>query len=288
MKTEVQISKICGLCYGSNNAINKTRETLEKEKNVVIYKEILHNQNVIKELVNNGVILKNDINEINPNDFVIIRTHGEPYCTFSYFKRKNIRYLDCTCPNVKTINYLVKEKDESGYKIIIIGKRNHPEVIGTSGWCTSPILIENKDDLKTLNLSLEKYYLVVQTTFSKDKAELLIKKIKHIMDKSNKIFEYRNTICNAQKNINLASIDLAKNVDIVIVLGGKNSSNSKELFANVSAIKEAYFIENPYESLELIENKKIIKGKRIGITAGASTLKEDILKTKELIENKLK
>ena len=287
MCANVYISEICGLCYGSNNAISKTRESLKENKNIVIYKEILHNKNVIKELENNGATIKDNLEEISPNDYVIVRAHGEPFSTFEYFENNNIKYLDCTCPNVKAINHLVKAKEKDGFKIIIIGKHNHPEVIGTAGWCNSPFVIEEEKELTNIDFKNDKYYLVVQTTFSKDKAFELIEKITTLMNKSNKIFEYKNTICNAQKNINKASEELASKVDVMIVIGGKNSSNSKELFNNVNNIVKSYFIESPFDIVTLINENKILKNQKIGITAGASTMKEDILKTKELIENNL-
>lgn len=285
-KTEISISKKCGLCYGSNNAINKTNDILEVENNVVLYKEILHNKNVMKRLKESGASLKNSLNEITSNDYVIIRAHGEPLSTFQYFKKNKINYLDCTCPNVKTIHLLVKEKNELGYKIIIIGKKNHPEVIATSGWCSSPILIENENDIKNINLNFEKYFLVVQTTFSKDTSLILIDEVKKALESSKKIFEYKNTICNAQKLINEHSIELANKVDIMIVIGGKNSSNSIELFNKMRSIVTTYFIEDKDQLLNLIEENKILPGQKIGITAGASTLNEDIINAKKLLENK--
>lgn len=281
----VYISQICGLCYGSNNAINKTRETLKNNNNVVLYKEILHNKNVMSELEHSGAIIKDNLKELTPNDYVIIRAHGEPHSTFEYLKNNNINYLDCTCPNVKAINYLVKEKDSAGFKIIIIGKHNHPEVIATAGWCTSPFIIEEEQEIENIDLNFEKYYLVVQTTFSKDKALHLIDRIN--LKLKEKYLEYKNTICNAQKSINEASTKLAREMDIMIIIGGKNSSNSKELFNKMNTLVTSYFIENPIEVIDLIKEKKLLKTHKIGITAGASTMKEDILKTKEFIENNL-
>lgn len=292
-ESKVYISPVCGLCYGSNNAINKTRELLDKNKNVILYKEILHNQNVIKELEDKGAKIINNLKDINKDDYVVIRAHGEPSSTFTYFKKNDIKYLDCTCPNVKVIHLLVKEKDEQGYKIIIIGKHGnyketmHPEVYATSNWCTNPLIIENEDDIKNIDLSYSKYYLVCQTTFNKDKATTYINVITNIMEKYNKTFEYRNTICNAQKNINEASLNLANEVDVMIVIGGRNSSNSKELYNNLLKVKQTLFIEKPKDIIFFIRANVLDKNQKIGITAGASTMKEDILKLKEIIEKSL-
>lgn len=288
MKTEIYVSEICGLCYGSSTAINKTRDILKTNNNVVIYKELLHNKNVMQELNNNGAILKNELDELTSNDLVIIRAHGEPYSTFEFLKENNISFTDCTCPNVKAIHLLVKNKGSLGYKIIIVGKLSHPEVFATRGWCNDAFVIEEEKDILSIDLSFDKYYLVCQTTFSKDKAQILIKKIENLMNDNNKVFEYKNTICNAQKNINNAAVKLANKVDIMIVIGGKNSSNSRELFNNINRIKETYFIEEPNSVIALVKNNALKKGQKIGITAGASTMKEDILKVKTLLENSLK
>lgn len=293
-KKEIYISKTCGLCYGSNAAISKTREILKSNNNVVLYKEILHNKNVVSELQSCGAITKENLKELTNNDYVIIRAHGEPYSTFNYLEKNNIKYLDCTCPNVKAIHHLVKEKDSLGYKIIIIGKHGydskpiHPEVFATAGWCTKPILIEEEEEIKSIDLSFEKYFLVVQTTFSADKALFIIDKIEQLLLENDKTFEYKNTICNAQKSINISAAELANKVDAMIVIGGKHSSNSLELYKNVSNITKSFFIENIDELNILLNEGYFANFKKIGITAGASTLKEDIFEIKETLEKKLK
>lgn len=292
-ESKVYISETCGLCYGASNLIDKTGKLLTSNNNVVLYKEALHNSNVIKELESKGATTKNHLKDIEQNDYVIVRAHGAPCSTFDYFKKNNIKYLDCTCPNVKAIHLLVKEKDDDGYKIIIIGKQGngektmHPEVYATSKWCNNPIIIENENDIKNIDLSYEKYYLVCQTTFNIDIATKYINIVSKIMNLNNKIFEYKNTICTAQKKINDASIKLAKEMDIMIVIGGQNSSNSKELYKNLLRVKQTLFIEKPKDIIFFIRANVLDESQKIGITAGASTMKEDILKLKEIIEKSL-
>jgi len=294
MKNNIYIADVCGLCYGSKRAIDSTLNALNDHKNVTLYKEILHNKNVMDRLKERGALVKDNLNDITCDDYVIVRAHGEPYNTFKAFDNRGISYIDCTCPNVKAINLLVKLKSEEGYKIIIIGKYGfknnimHPEVNGIAGWCTtSPILIEDESEIERLDLSFDKYFLVVQTTFSKDKALNFIDKINNLIIENKKEFKYRNTICNAQKNINDSACNLAKKVDVMLVMGGKNSSNSKELFNNISKIKTTYFIENIEEVISLIHAKKLNSNQNIGITAGASTMNEDIESLKSLIHEYL-
>lgn len=294
MEEKIHIADICGLCHGSLSAVNKTIELSKKEKNVTLYKEILHNKNVIDLLKKNGTTTKNNLNELTKDDYVIIRAHGEPYNTFQYLKNKNIKYLDCTCPNVKAINLLVKKKSEEGFKIIIVGKHGfstkkmHPEVEGIAGWCIdNPIFIEDESEINNIDMSCEKYFLVMQTTFSSFKAINFTEKISKIMADNKKVFEYRNTLCNGQKNINNSAILLAEKVDVMLVMGNYNSSNSVELYNNISKIKKTYFIENKDETLKLIKNNLITKDQKIGITAGASTLKEDIIELKNFLVKNL-
>lgn len=290
---EVFISKICGLCGGASRAIEVTRELAQKEKSVVLFKEILHNKNVLEELEKKGVKVKNSLEEMEEGDFVIVRAHGEPLSTFEKLEERGIRYKDCTCPNVKAINLLVKQKDEEGFKIVIIGKYGyggkpmHPEVAGTAGWCTNPVLLEKEEEIDLLKLNYEKYFLVVQTTFSKEKAKKMIEELKEKMHKAGKVFEFKNTICNAQKNINIASKELAQDMDAMIVIGGKNSSNTKELFLSISEICPAFHIEKEEELISLIENGELNGYEKIGLTAGASTMLEDVEKMKTIIENRL-
>ena len=290
---KVLVSKVCGLCAGSRLAIDKTREAVKNQKNVVLFKEILHNKNVLKELENQGASTKNLLEEMTEKDYVIIRAHGEPKSTYDNLNSRNIKYLDCTCGNVKAINFLVNKKEAEGYKIILIGKYGfngkemHPEVKGTSGWCTNPIMIEDESEVDNIDMSYPKYFLVIQTTFSKTKAEKILEKIKNVMNENKKIFEYKNTICDAQKNINIASKQLAEKVDVMIVIGGKNSSNTKELYNAMKDIKPSYHIENQTDLLELINLGLISHNQTIGLTAGASTMLEDIENIKKFLETKV-
>lgn len=290
---KVIMSKVCGLCAGSKLAIDNTRECAKTKNNVVLFKEILHNKNVLSQLGKSGVKVKNSLDEMTKDDFVIVRAHGEPKSTFDYFDEHGIDYLDCTCPNVRAINRLVNEKDKEGYKIILIGKYGfggkpmHPEVQGTAGWCTAPLFIEDESEIELLDMSFDKYFLVVQTTFSKDKALKFIELIKDKMQKHNKIFEYKNTICFAQKNINIESCKLAQDVDAMIVIGGKNSSNTKELYNSLKELKPSYHIEDGTDLLNLIHEGKLNNLKVIGLTAGASTMQEDIENIKNILEAQL-
>lgn len=275
--------KIYGTCSGANKAIEMAYKLKDefKNKQIYIYKEILHNDYIINELEKNGIKTANSLDEITKNDILIIRAHGESKEVYNILKEKNINYYDATCINVEKVHKLVNKKYNDGYNIIIIGKKNHPEVIGTNGWCNNKaIIIENENDLNLLNKNTN-YYLVSQTTISIDLFNYVVNYLKD----NNFKFEYDNTICNHQKIIQQSSQELAKNMDEMYIIGGKNSSNSKELFNECKKVcKNSYFVSNLKEFYEIIKNKNYNKNTKIGLTGGASTQKKQIYEFTHLLE----
>ena len=291
----IKIAEVCGLCAGCKRAIITANEELKNGKSVTIFKEIVHNKNVNNSLICAGAKFEDNIQNLKSNDTVIIRAHGEPPETYEYFKTHNITFKDCTCFNVEKIHNLVEEYSNNGFKIIILGKSKttiHPEVLGTMGWAFGNyILVEDADDLNKLtNIKNEKLYLVCQTTFNIKKAEKLIEQIQTITNSNGCEIVINKSICNAQKQINLSSAELAKNSDTMIVVGGKNSSNSIELFNNVNSICPSIFIEDidDWKSAFDSSNISISKNTKIGITAGASTNKDELFALKQKIEDYLR
>ena len=286
----IKISKVCGLCAGCTFAINTTKNELNKRKPVTIFKEIVHNKNVNYLLHTLGAKCEDDISKLNSSETIIIRAHGEPPSTYAYLNSIGANYVDCTCPNVKAIHNLVKKHYDNGYKIILLGKFHttmHPEVLSTNGWANNDaILIENEHDLKKLdNQSNNKFYLVCQTTFNISLADELINKIKTILEPHNELI-INKSICLAQKTINEYSVKLAHDSDIMIVVGGKNSSNTKELYNNLIQYKPTILIENITEYKDALKDIgiKLSPSTKVGITAGASTMREELESLKTLIE----
>ena len=294
----IKISKVCGLCAGCKFAIDTAIKELQSSKKVTLFKEIVHNNNVNSMLQNKGIIFETSLNALKPSEKVIIRAHGEPKSTYEFLESNQIPFVDCTCVNVKKIHEQVELFSKNGYQIIIIGKYGkksgvmHPEIVGTVGWCESePILIEDSDDLlKIKNHNGKKFYLVCQTTFNMEKADILINNISNICDKNHHELVVNKSICMAQKQINIFSVKLAEECDLMIVVGGKNSSNSLELFNNVKNYTKSIFIENihDYESALAQNNISLSKNMKIGLTAGASTIKSELEELKILLQNKLK
>lgn len=292
----VIISKVCGLCAGCNNAITTAKQNFNDGKDVVLFKEIVHNPHVNKMFEDMGIAVVDDLAQIKPTNHVIVRAHGEPPETYEFLKQNNIEFSDCTCINVAKIHDMVKNHSDDGFEIIILGKygkadgKMHPETKGTIGWCkTEPILIEDFEDIeKVKNSAAEKFYLVCQTTFSESKADLIIKEISDVCKSVEKELVSNKSICSAQKTINKYSVEIAAEVDLMIVVGGKNSSNSRELFNNIKQFKPSIFIEEVtdwFKELETI-NFEFSASTKVGLTAGASTPKEELFELKQLIENK--
>ncbi len=294
----ISIAKVCGLCAGCKLAINKAIEAKQNHKNVTIFKALTHNPTVTKKIKDMGIEIAYDLTSLTPETIVILRAHGEPPETYKFLNENKIPFIDCTCKNVKDIHEKVKQKFAQGHQILIIGKYGkngsemHPEVAGTIGWCNNEaILVEDEDDLNKLNdCRGKKIYLICQTTFNEKKAENLIDKIKEICKNQNIELLIENTICMAQKIINNSSSELAKNCDLMFVVGGKNSSNTKELFENIKKITTTIFLDDITHWQDEVKkiNFPLNSSTKIGITAGASTLKEELNELKTLIEETLK
>ena len=250
-----------GLCNGSQRAVKSCIDTKNEFKD----------KNIIKMLKDNDIGSIDDLNNINDNDIIIIRAHGETKETYNYLNKNNIKYIDATCKNVLRVHKLVGEKYNEGYKIIIVGTKNHPEVIGTNSYCNNKAtLIEKSSDLKNINKK-DKYYLVAQTTTSNDLFNNTLNYLKEYN------VEYTNTICNAQKLIQSSSCELAKNMDLMIVIGGSNSSNTKELYNEIKKVNNNTYIFSEIKEFEtFIKKNKIKSNINIGLTGGASTPKEQI------------
>ena len=274
----IYLPKTYGICRGAYKAV-ELANNIGKD-NVVVYKEILHNPKVISDLEKKGIKCIDNIDEITNKNEVIIRAHGEGKETYEYFKSKKIKVHDATCPNVIKIHDLVLEKYNEGYQIIIVGKKNHPEVIGTNGWCDNKgIIIESKDEIDSLNIDNKKIYVVAQTTIREENYLEIIKLLKKKYD-----IEYKNTICNAQRLIQTNSLDLAKKMDIMFVIGGLNSSNTKELFNICNEVCTSYLVKDINDFYNLVKKMDLTKDTKIGITGGASTPKSEVESYKKLLE----
>lgn len=280
---EILLAKSAGFCFGVDNAIRKTTSLLKTNKtNIFTLGELIHNKQVVDKLKSNGIESVDDITKLHEGDTIVIRAHGITSSMYDDLNKQNVIIEDATCPYVKKIHKLVAEKSSKGYLVAIVGDKNHPEVIGIRGWCNGEsIVIYNKEDIENL-VTDKPICIVAQTTITSSKWE----DINNILKEKFKNIEKFDTICSATNTRQTEASNIAKVVDIMLIIGGKNSSNTQKLYdVCIKYCKETYKIET-VEELPTININKI---KKIGITAGASTpewvIEEVIRKMDELNRN---
>ncbi len=277
------IPKVCGTCAGATRALNLVYSLKNNKKNVVVYKQILHNEEVITDLERNNIKCVDSLETLNKENLVVIRAHGESKSTYDYLKSKNIEFCDATCPNVIKIHKIINEKYNNGYTIVIIGKKNHPEVIGSNGWCENKaFIIENSGDVENLVINNNKILIIAQTTISEKLFNILSKKLKNKFSECE--IECLNTVCLAQKNIQKSSIKMAKKSRYTFVVGGVNSSNTKELFNLCKEVSNSYLFSNINEFISFIKKLPCNLNDSFCITGGASTPLSEIEKYKDFLE----
>ena len=263
---QIILAKHAGFCFGVQRAMDLAWESLDN--NAVIYSlgPLIHNSQAIKKYEESGLKTINSLSDIADNTTVIIRSHGVGSEVYNVSKERNINIIDATCPFVKKIQNIVHEYQLNGYKIIIVGDKNHPEVMGINGWCNNEaIIIKNVEDLDIKFEKDMKYCLVAQTTINIEVYESVVDKLKV----TQKNIEFNNTICCATKERQESAKELAKEVDLMIVIGGRHSSNTQKLVEVCSNIKPTMAIETA-EELSSVDLSDI---NYVGITAGASTPK---------------
>ena len=269
---KIEVAKTSGFCFGVNRAINKVQELLDKGKSVCTLGEIIHNKQMVEKLSKSGVRIINTPDEAKKGDIIVIRSHGVPLAVKEEISRLGFECCDATCPFVSKIHNIVSKASEKNIPVIIAGDKNHPEVQGIMGHCKSNVFtFKNQIELEELvkntkNLYNEEVWLVVQTTFDVSAFKNYLKTIKKVYTNV-KIFD---TICSATTDRQEEANILSKQSDVMIVIGGKNSSNTTKLY-NIckNNCKQTYLIETADElNLDVAVLKKAAC---IGITAGAST-----------------
>ena len=280
---EIIVGKTAGFCFGVENAVTKTEKQLQEEKEVYCLGELVHNTQVTDSLVKMGAKFIDNIEDAKGK--VIIRAHGIPKETYSKAEKLNLNLVDLTCPKVLHIHKIASEYESKGYFIIITGKASHPETIGTVSYCgDNYYIIEKEEDVEN---AIEKYnnskctrlLVISQTTYSMDKFEHIIEKLKNKINEEE--IEIKNTICSATKERQEETKEIAKQVQIMIIVGSKHSSNSSKLYEIASKYcKDVIFIETETDlDLNILKNKKTV-----GIMAGASTPKNSIQKIIEKLQ----
>jgi len=256
----IKLAEKYGFCFGVKRAI----KIAEENENSATYGPLIHNANEIDRLKTNfNVALSNDLNDFQTGDTAVIRTHGIPKEELSRLQEREVNVIDATCPYVTKPQQICEEMSQEGYSIVIFGDEQHPEIRGVRSYAKDACVVTNVNDLKALRLK-DKIALVAQTTRKVDEymniANYLIPRYKEV-----RVF---NTICNATFENQEAVEALAREADVMIVIGGKNSSNTKQLFSiALTYCAESYHIEDENDLEASWFQDKIL----CGISAGAST-----------------
>ena len=290
---KVKVAETAGFCFGVKRAVDKVYELIDTEqKPIFTLGPIIHNEGVVADLEARGVHVITEADLDSPDDTlqngtVVIRSHGVGKAIYDKLKEKNISYVDVTCPFVLKIHRIVEKESLAGNHIIIIGDKDHPEVQGICGWCQGPYtVIRNKEEAEAfVPQKGKKISIVSQTTFNynkfKDLVEILCKK--RYDNNVLNILNILNTICNATEERQREAKNIAGEVDTMLVVGGRHSSNTQKLFEICKKeCGNTYYIQTPVD----LDSEMFQCSSYVGITAGASTPKKIIEEVQEHVRIK--
>ncbi len=273
---KIIVAKNAGFCFGVKRAMEIAFENVEKHKGkkIKMLREIIHNPLEVKKLNDSGIKCVDKIDEIRNGEYAIISAHGITLNEERILKNKNVKIIDTTCPYVKKIHNIVKVLNLENCQIVVIGDKEHYEVkgiIGHSG--NNTLVISSEKDLENIKLD-KKIGIVSQTTQNIETFQnLLSALLKIALNQGVMEIKIFNTICDATQKRQEETKSIAKEADVMIIIGGKNSANTRRLFDICKEIlKDVYHIESEKELKKLwFKNKKVV-----GVSAGASTSEESI------------
>ena len=263
---KVKIAKNAGFCFGVKRAMKMAWDELEKSNDgIYALGPLIHNKQAVLKYEENGLKTINEVNDVPTSNRMIIRSHGVGESVYIESDKKGLDVIDTTCPFVKKIHEIAKDYYSKGYKVIVIGDAKHPEVMGINGWCNNEaIIIKTNEDLENVELEKSnKYCIVAQTTINVD----LYNKIVEALSEKLEEVVFNNTICSATKVRQEAAKEISKEVDMMIVVGGKHSSNTQKLVQ----ICMEYVPTLAIETVAELNEEDFKNYNTIGLTAGAST-----------------
>ena len=266
---KVTVAKSAGFCFGVDRAVKMVYNELESNTKVATLGPIIHNQDVVNDMNAKGARVVESVDELLPEETVVIRSHGVGREVYEKIAEKGCRMLDATCPFVAKIHKIVAEKSKEGYLVLIAGDVNHPEIQGIIGHCEQNFCVF-KDNIelkhvfeKNPDFLRKKLAFVAQTTYNIIEWEECLK----VIPKGNPDIVIFDTICSATDTRQSDAAELAKQSDVMLVVGGRHSSNTVKLYEVCSRYCKTYHIENSDELSSLM----LPCAGKIGITAGAST-----------------
>ena len=273
MKKEFLVAPNSGFCFGVRRAIEKTEaEVAAASGKIYTWGPLIHNKLVTDELASKGVSIIETLDDVQSGDVIIVRSHGETKKFFEQAEARDCKVVDATCPFVKKIQQLAEDAYASGKQVVIVGDKNHPEVKGINGWCDNSAIVLNSAaeaeaylDGRDLSCAdAQKFFLVAQTTIKKE----LFDDVVAAFERANADLEVNNTICNATAIRQKSCAELAEKCDAMLIIGGRESSNTQKLFEISSEkCKKTFFVEK-ITDLPLQALQDCVK---IGFATGAST-----------------
>ncbi|MBN1196010.1 MAG: 4-hydroxy-3-methylbut-2-enyl diphosphate reductase [Candidatus Aminicenantes bacterium] len=268
----VRIADQAGFCFGVKRALELIHGLRNEGRDIQVLGELIHNQSVLSDLTRKGVACIQDRFEADPKKTLVIRTHGIPADEEEKLRQEGFQLLDVTCPLVKKTHCIIERFEKDGIPVVIVGDRNHPEIIAASSYATDPIIVNSLEEARAVP-AMPVMGVVAQTTLDLD----FFGEIEAVLAERADHLEVHNTVCEATRERQEAVRRLAPQVDCVVVVGGHNSSNTKKL-AHIARRHNPRTIHiNGSLDLDKPELQRLIRDCRIvGIAAGASTPPEEI------------
>ena len=280
---DVKIAEYAGYCFGVKRALKLTQksfhENASNNKKVYTLGHIIHNPGVVKELEKNNIFATDNIDELNPEDVLIIRSHGISPHVMKNIKSRGISVIDATCPFVKKAHKKAKKLSINDYFVVLIGDKNHPEVIGIRDNIVGDrYRIVNSVQEAAGIMFQKKIGIVIQTTQTRQKFAAIVSEL---LFKCEQLL-VENTICSTTEQRQKSTLETAKEVDIMIIVGGKNSANTTHL---AQIPKDEGYTTYHVENFKEIDPKWFKNARSVGISGGASTPMSDIINIKKYIQS---
>ncbi|MGB9893159.1 MAG: 4-hydroxy-3-methylbut-2-enyl diphosphate reductase, partial [Candidatus Saccharicenans sp.] len=254
---EIVIAKNSGFCYGVKRALQLARKTRKRNKQQVFtWGELIHNPQVIDQLEEQGIQVATSLSQLKAGDTVIIRSHGVSPAVHRSLKRKKVKIIDATCPIVKKIQKTVENISRKSGEIIIVGNKSHPEIKGLVGYSRGrAVVVENEDQAQALPFR-KKRTVLAQSTQDGD----VFSRVVAVLSQKTAELTVFNTICQFTRIRQEATAELARQVEALFIIGGKNSSNTNKLYQiSRRLLPRTYFLESPQEiNPEMLRGVKII------------------------------
>lgn len=284
--SNILLAESAGFCMGVSLALSKLDKALEEKEHLEIFTfgPIIHNPQVLSNYEHKGVKITENLDQPSAGDIVLIRAHGIPMEIEKHLSQKNVRIIDATCPKVKKAQVLINKHSINTDCLLLYGEPDHPEVKGLMSYANSKAyLFESFSELKTLNLEKNQHYcLAAQTTQDREQFKEITRYLKNEMDQDLVVLD---TICDATKNRQVETIEIARKVQCMIVVGGKNSGNTRRLHKVASEHCPACI---HIETEQDLAPSTLAAYNTFGLTAGASTPDDTINKVYHELKDMIK